>query len=103
MILAKVIQDKGIGNDVETMERLFGHTWLKDGTAYAKAYAAWDEFKKLLTQSIHGMTVNDRLFTLGLVDEFDKAVRQKDKSRLRAILSKCFLEEANIRMLAETR
>ena len=53
VILAKVIQNKAIGNDVDTMEHLFGNTWLKDEAAYSKAYAAWDRFKGLLKQSIH--------------------------------------------------
>lgn len=96
IMLARVIQDQVLVNDVETMERLFGHTWLKDGDAYAKVYAVWDEFKQLITQSIHGMTVNERLFTLELIDAFDEAVKQKDKSKLRAVLSKCILDEATI-------
>ena len=96
VILSKVIQDQDIANDIDAMERLFGNTWLKDGEAYAKVYATWDEFKRLLTQSIHGMTVSERLNTLGLLDEFDKSVKQKNESKLRAVLSKCFLSEDSI-------
>lgn len=47
VILARIIQGQDIGSDIDTMERLFGHTWLKDGNAYAKAYATWNEFKRL--------------------------------------------------------
>jgi hypothetical protein len=101
VILTKVNQDQNFGNDVYSMERLFGNTWLKDGEAYSKAYATWDEFKKLLTQSIHGMTVNERLKTLGLIDEFDIAVGQKNESKLRAVLSKCFLTDANIQTIID--
>lgn len=101
VILAKVIQEQGVGNEISSMERLFGNTWLKDGDAYSKLYATWDEFKRLLTQSIHGMTVNERLYTLGLIDEFDKAVEQKNESKLRAVLSKCFLSEGNIQTIID--
>ena len=103
VILAKVNQDQNYENDVDTMERLFGNTWLKDGEAYSKAYATWDEFKRLLTQSIHGMTVNERLYTLGLIDEFDIAVEQKNDSKLRAVLSKCFLTDANIQTIIDQK
>jgi len=47
VILARIIQDQDFGSDVDTMERLFGHKWLKDGNAYAKAHATWGEFKRL--------------------------------------------------------
>jgi hypothetical protein len=101
IILAKVVQGRSIGDDVATMERLFGDTWLKDDTSYSRAYSAWDRFKELLVKSIHGMTVNERLFNLGLLDEFDVAVRKRDKMRLRAILAKCFLNEQNIEAIIE--
>jgi hypothetical protein len=99
VILAKVAQDLGIGDDIDRMERLFGNTWLKDENAYARVYGFWDEFKSLLIQSIHGMTVNERLFTLGLSDEFDRAVENKDEARLRAILSKCFIDKEGIQTI----
>ena len=96
IVLSKVINDEPVGNEISSMERLFGNTWLKDERAYQKAYSTWDRFKGLLVQSIEGMTVNERLFNLGLMDDFDKAVKKKDKAMLRAILYKCFLDENNI-------
>ena len=57
-------------------------------TPNTKAYEAWDSFKELLVRSIHGMKVNERLFNLGLFDEFDKAVAKQDQPRLRAVLFK---------------
>lgn len=101
VILAKVTQNRGVGDDIDTMERLFGNTWLKDGDAYARAYSTWDEFKGLLTQSIHGMTVNERLSTLGLLDEFDKGVERRSEDRLKIVLSKCFLTQDNIRTIID--
>jgi hypothetical protein len=35
-----------------------------------------------------GMTVNERLYLAGLLDDFDKALKQKDKLRLKSILER---------------
>jgi hypothetical protein len=98
-ILAKVDLDIPVGDDVDSMERFFGHTWLKDDESYSKAYSKWDTFKGLLRRSIHGMTVNERLFNLGLVEEFEDAVSRGDKRHLRKVLFKCFLDEQNIQAI----
>lgn len=99
VILAKVIQDRPIGNDISSMERLFGNTWLNEDAAYSKAYSSWDKFKSLVTQSIHGMTVNERLFVLGLLDEFDSASAKKSRCEMERVLSKCFLTPENVQMI----
>lgn len=101
VILARIAHDLGIGNEINQMERLFGNTWLNDGEAYAKAYSTWDEFKRMLTQSIHGMTVNERLWTLGLMEEFERAVERRSEDRLKVVLSKCFLTQGNIRAIID--
>lgn len=43
-----------------------------------------------------GMTVNERLYVSGALDEFDKAVEEKDIDRVRSILSKVELSEESI-------
>lgn len=101
VILEKVIHDKPIENDISSMERLFGNTWLQDGDAYLKAYSAWNDFKSLFTQSIHGMTVNERLFVLGLLDEFDSASKRKSRCKMEQVLSKCFLTTENVQAIIE--
>lgn len=101
-ILAKVVKDQPIGDDISSMERLFGNTWLKDSASYSKAYKAWDRFKELFVRSIHGMTVNERLFNLGLLNDFDAAVNKKDESTLRRVLFKCFLDEKNIEAIIDS-
>ena len=42
------------------------------------------------------MTVNERLFSLGLLQEYDQAVSERDEPRLRGVLFKCFLGDANV-------
>ncbi len=101
IILTKLNQNKPIDDDVSAMEKLFGNTWLKNDKDYKKAYEAWDIFKELLVRSIYGMTVNERLFNLGLLEEFDKAVAKKDESRLRTVLFKCLLDESNIQAIID--
>lgn len=48
-----------------------------------------------------GMTVNERLYLSGLMDEFDKAVEEQDVDRIRSILSKVELTEESIRPIME--
>jgi len=43
-----------------------------------------------------GMTVNERLYVSGLIDEYDKAVENKDAKKVREILEKVELTEPNI-------
>jgi hypothetical protein len=43
--------------------------------------------------SLKAMTVNERLFTLGLLDQFDDAVRAGDRSLMITILEKVELGE----------
>lgn len=48
-----------------------------------------------------GMTVNERLYVSGLMDEFDKAVEGKDAARVRGILQKVELKEESIEPILE--
>ena len=42
------------------------------------------------------MTVNERLFESGLIDEFDKAVSEKDIAKIVSILKQVELGDSNI-------
>jgi len=48
-----------------------------------------------------GMTVNERLYVSGLMDEFDEAVQKKDTEKVRAILEKVELTEESIKPILE--
>jgi hypothetical protein len=43
-----------------------------------------------------GMTVNERLFVSGLLDEFERGVREKDKELVVKILKEVELTDENI-------
>jgi hypothetical protein len=101
IIIAKVLEAQPIGNDIDSMERLFGNTWFKDKDAYRQAYGEWNSFKSLLMKSICGMTLNERLSSLGLFEKFDEAVAKKDEPTLRAVLLKCFLDNDTIETIIE--
>ncbi len=48
-----------------------------------------------------GMTVNERLYVSGLMDEFDKAIEKKDAAKARSILEKVELTEESIKPILE--
>jgi molecular chaperone GrpE (heat shock protein) len=48
-----------------------------------------------------GMTVNERLYVSGLIDEFDKAVEEKDADRVRSILEKVELTDESIKPILD--
>jgi molecular chaperone GrpE (heat shock protein) len=48
-----------------------------------------------------GMTVNERLYVSGLMDEFDEAVEKKGTEKVRAILEKVELTEESITPILE--
>ncbi len=48
-----------------------------------------------------GMTVNERIYLSGLIDEFDEAVEKKNADRVRSILEKVELSEDSIKPILE--
>ena len=98
-ISEEIIEDEPISHDILAMNRLFGKTWLKDDIGYSTAYLSWDKFQGLVTQSIKGMTTNERLFVLGLLDDFDSASAKNDRDEMESILRKCFLSPENVQTI----
>ena len=43
------------------------------------------------------MTVNERLYVSGLMDEFDKAVKEKDTQKVKSILENIEINEESIK------
>ena len=68
----------------------------------------FDIYIKLLCEilmnesDLKGMTVNERLYILGLFEEFDAAVQAYDKSRIITVLKKAQLTESQALESAET-
>ncbi len=47
------------------------------------------------------MTVNERLYLSGLLDDFEKAATQGNKSELKSILEKVHLDSESIEVIIE--
>lgn len=54
------------------------------------------------TIKYQGMTVNERLYVSGFIDEFDVAVKSKDVDKIRSILKKVELTEPSITPILES-
>ncbi len=57
--------------------------------------------KQFSQNEIFGMTVNERLFHKDLLEDFDKAIEEQDKTKLTNILEKIFLSRENIEVIIE--
>lgn len=57
--------------------------------------------KELTEKEALGMTVNERLWHTGLMKDFDEALAQKDKPRLKAILDKVHISPEDIQFIFE--
>ena len=47
------------------------------------------------------MTVNERLYVSGFMDEFDKAVKEKDIAKVKAILKSVELNEESVKPILQ--
>ncbi len=56
---------------------------------------------ELMREDAVGMTVNERLFHAGLIDDFDKSIEEQDKAKLILILEKVFLTQDNIGVIVK--
>ena len=59
---------------------------------------AYDRFE------LEGMTTNERLFEVGLLDEYDTAIAGRDTEKVRTILESIYVDELSIaRILSQIR
>jgi hypothetical protein len=83
--------------DIHGFERLVGHSFLIDPAPFGTFYADWKNFRDQCERSVvAGMTVNERLFVLGLLDQFDRVVDLEDWEECRSILRSSHLDDSNI-------
>ncbi len=57
--------------------------------------------KQLTEKEASGMTINERLYLSGLLDDFEKAAKQKNKVELKSILEKVYLNSESIEAIIE--
>ena len=83
--------------DLDTFERLVGHSFLVDPGPFGTFYEDWKSFRAQCERLVvSGMTVNERLFALGLLDAFDQFVDAKDWEECRSILRRAHIGEDNV-------
>jgi len=99
--LAPVLAAAELGSnelgDLDTFERLVRHSFLISPEPFGSFYHDWKEFRVQCEQRVvSGMTVNERLFALGLSDAFDQFVAAKEWDECRSILRRAHVGEANV-------
>ena len=52
------------------MERYIGHVWIASTQDHERLYALWSAFRRNSIEAIHGMTMNERLYSFGLLDRY---------------------------------
>ena len=57
--------------------------------------------RQLSEKEASGMTVNERLFVAGLMDDFDEAVARRDVPELERILQAVYLSPESIRAIIQ--
>lgn len=73
---------------------MFGNSWIIDEKPFRPAFTSWREFKNSYERfSLDSMTVNERLFALNLLDDFDAAVISGDRARIKALLQRTYVDE----------
>lgn len=61
------------------MERYIGNVWISTNQDHDRVYALWSVFRQDSIVAIRGMTMNERLYSFGLLDRFE--VLQSDSDR----------------------
>ena len=82
-------------------EKLISDPWMEDGTAFDQLYSSWKVLKESYSSEIGGMTVNERLCHMGLMEEFESAAGSP--ARMRAVLYSAFLTHDNIEAIIENQ
>lgn len=96
-LLAAVVLEIDILSRLARIERLFGQAWLIDQEPFEPAFARWREFKTEYEKfAVRGMTVNERLYALSLLEGFDQAVEEKNFAEIRRILEAAHVDEDSI-------
>jgi hypothetical protein len=77
-----------------SFEKLLCDPWINNRTIFDEIYTAWDNFRAAYASEIGGMTVNERLWVLGLMDDYEDSFG--NPTQMRSVLLAAFLSEENI-------
>lgn len=101
-VLARAVLGDDILKDLQCIERLFGHTFLIDPEPFEQGFESWRKFREEYEDFVmSGMTINERISALDLLDEFDSACKNRDRGKIRSILERIRLNPESIESLIE--
>jgi len=61
------------------VEHYLGNVWIEKDQDHSHVYALWSAFRKDAIDGIRGMTMNERLYWFGLLDQFDASHCDDDR------------------------
>ena len=68
------------------IERHIGNVWIGSDREHERVYALWSTFRQDSIEAIRGMTMNERLYSFGLLDRFYSLQSDGDRQVLYAKL-----------------
>ncbi len=103
-LLAQATLGEDILRDLNTIERMFGNSWIFDNVPFEEAFSIWRKFRQEYERfSLGAMTVNERLFALKLDDEFQAACNSGDENRVRDILERAQVDKESITRIVKNQ
>jgi len=90
-------------DQLKGFERLIGHSFLIDPKPFGTFYDDWKAYKEQCERMLcGGMTVNERLFSLGLLDDFESCEANRDWTKMEQILRQAHIDVKNIEAIIES-
>jgi hypothetical protein len=94
-----LVKREGLRYRIEGFEKLISDPWMNDQKTFDRVYVAWSTFKHSYARTVGGMTVDERLYFMGLLDEFDAC--KGDPEAMRTVLRAAFLSPENIEAIIQ--
>ena len=96
-MLAKCTLGQSAIDDLKIIEKLFDTTTIDDPAPFQKGFDLWSRFKTEYERfELGGMTVNERLVIMDLMDDYEVAVKSKDETTVRSILNRVYVDDESI-------
>jgi len=91
-------------NQLKGFERLVGNSFLVDPKPFGTFYEDWKNYKEQCELMLFaGMTANERLHSLGLLDQFDECVRSRNWIKMEQILRDAHFDTMSIEAIIESQ
>ena len=84
---------------IVSFEKLISAPWINDRLIFDRTYTAWNTFRESFASEVGAMTVNERLWFLGLSDDYDES--HNSPTSMRAVLHAALLSEDNIEAIIQ--